>query len=220
MKKIPLNFSAAVFCATLLFAGGCRSYNDEVWKTVDFASTPDRATLFINGENCGLTPRTARLSRSLSYEVRFSKPGYFDENRRIEPSGAEEGAPDLPDSVIVELTKITPEALAARERRLREQQAADAPQTEPGGEGVPATSAENASAQGGVSPAAAEFARSPKPANFTDFRLQEKALKDLLLRGKITEDEYRALHEKLDAAYNEKRLLKAPRLDTYENPEG
>ena len=91
MKKIPLKFSAAVFCATLLFAGGCRSYNDEVWKTVDFASTPDRATLFINGENCGLTPRTARLSRSLSYEVRFSKPGYFDENRRIEPSGAEEG---------------------------------------------------------------------------------------------------------------------------------
>ena len=32
----------------------------------------------------------------------------------------------------------------------------------------------------------------------------------------ITEEEYRSLHEKLYDAYNENRLLKAPRLGTYE----
>ncbi|MGN0860690.1 MAG: PEGA domain-containing protein [Candidatus Spyradosoma sp.] len=206
-KHLLKSFALAFFCC--LFFVGCRSYNDKAWKTVDFVSVPERATLFINGKNCGLTPRTERLSRYGSYEVRFSKPGYFDEDCRLEPFEEEDGSFDILDRVEVELLKISPETLALRERLERGESAGAA-------EARAELAAAEAEKTEGMSLAAVEFSKREKPTDFTDFRLQEKALKRLLGRGEITEEEYRSLHEKLYDAYNENRLLKAPRLGTYE----
>ncbi|MBQ6704558.1 MAG: PEGA domain-containing protein [Opitutales bacterium] len=203
-------FVCALFC-------GCRSYNDSVWKTVDFNSVPGDATVFINGKNCGLTPRTERLSKRGSYDVRFSKPGYFDENFVLESFEDDNGLPDILDSIDVALIKITPETLALRERLERERAeaatvvATGTPEADSTAPEVAATE-ENS----GMSPAAREFAARAKPTDFTDFRLQEKALKRLFQRREITEAEYNSLHEALYNSYNETRLLKAPRLGTYE----
>lgn len=210
-KKICLCVVAAVFCFCLC---ACRSYNDRIWKKVDFASSPAGATVFINGKNCGLTPRTERLSTLGSYRVRFSKPGYFDEDIVLESFKGEDGYSDILDSVELDLVKITPETLAQRERLAQEA-------LRTGGElsaGTPVPSEQDASGESpaGASPAAIEFAKRAKPTDFTDFRLQEKALKRLFMRGEITEKEYHSLHEDLYNAYNENRLLKAPRLGTYE----
>lgn len=204
-----------------LFLNGCRSYNDSAWKTVDFVSSPDRATVFINGKHCGQTPRTERLSRYGTYDVRFSKPGYFDEDFLLEPTNDADGKPDLLGRVEVELVRVTPEALASRERppSAADGNAAEAAAGTSAAAGNAAEAAAGTSAaagENGASPAAVEFSKREKPVNFTDFRLQEKALRGLLMRGEITESEYRALHEKLYSSYNENRLLKAPRLGTYE----
>ncbi len=205
-----------------LFAGlvcvffcGCRSYNASVWKTVDFNSVPGEATVFINGKNCGLTPRTERLSKRGSYEVRFSKPGYFDENFVLASFEDDNGLPDILDSVDVALIKITPEALSLRERLVRERAEAGVVAGTPSAGSV-ASEVAVAEEDNGMSPAAREFASRAKPTDFTDFRLQEKALKRLFLRREITEAEYNSLHEALYNSYNENRLLKAPRLGTYE----
>ncbi len=204
MAKSLSKLFVLAFCG-LFFLVGCRSYNDRAWTTVDFVSEPERATLFINGKNCGLTPRTERLARAGSYEVKFSKPGYFDADYRLESFEGKDGLPTISESVDVKLVKISPEALAERERLARGG-SADAN----GNVAPEQKSPEN------MSPAAAEFSKREKPTDFTDFRLQEKALRRLLQRGEITEDEYRSLHENLYKAYNENRLLKAPRLGTYE----
>lgn len=205
MAKSFSKLLALAFCG-FLFLVGCRSYNDREWTTVDFVSAPERATVFINGKNCGLTPRTERLSRSGSYEVKFSKPGYFDADFRLESFEGADGLPNLLDRVEVELLKISPETLALRERLARGESAE-----------ARADLAAAAKKTEGMSHAAVEFSKREKPTDFTDFRLQEKALRRLLQRGEITEDEYRSLHENLYKAYNENRLLKAPRLGTYEN---
>ncbi len=205
MAKSFLKLFALAFCG-FFFLVGCRSYNDRAWTTVDFVSEPERATLFINGRNCGLTPRTERLACAGSYEVKFSKPGYFDSDCRLESFEGSDGLPKLSDRVEVKLVKISPETLALRER-LANGNPADAP-------AVPAAEQPDT---GKMSPAAVEFSAREKPTNFTDFRLQEKALRSMLQRGEITKAEYHALHEKLDKSYNEKRLLKAPRLGTYES---
>ena len=210
-RKICFFLLAGFVCA--LFCG-CRSYNASVWKTVDFNSVPGEATVFINGKNCGLTPRTERLSKHGSYEVRFSKPGYFDENFVLESFEDDNGLPDILDSVDVTLVKITPETLALRERLERERAEAAAAVAAPSEEAAaPQVVAEDNS---GMSPAAREFAARAKPTDFTDFRLQEKALKRLFQSREITEAEYDSLHEALYNSYNENRLLKAPRLGTYE----
>lgn len=210
MKKFLKASLSLVACAFVcLLANGCRSYNDSAWKTVDFVSVPERATLFINGKNCGLTPRTERLSRSGTYDVRFSKPGYFDEDCLMESIIGEDGLPDILDRLEVELVKITPETLAAREREASGAEKSNVPTAVSESAGTPPPAA-------GMSAAAVEFSKREKPTNFTDFRLQEKALRRLLLNGEITESEYRAIHEKLYESYNENRLLKAPRLGTYE----
>lgn len=181
---------------------------------MDFNSVPGEATVFINGKNCGLTPRTERLSKHGSYEVRFSKPGYFDENFVLESFEDDNGLPDILDSVDVTLVKITPETLALRERLERERAEAAAAVAAPSEEAAaPQVVAEDNS---GMSPAAREFAARAKPTDFTDFRLQEKALKRLFQSREITEAEYDSLHEALYNSYNENRLLKAPRLGTYE----
>lgn len=181
---------------------------------MDFNSVPGEATVFINGKNCGLTPRTERLSKRGSYEVRFSKPGYFDENFVLESFEDDNGLPDILDSVDVALIKITPETLALRERLERERAEAAAAAGTPSADAAPEVAA--AGDNNGMSPAAREFAARAKPTDFTDFRLQEKALKRLFLRREITEAEYNSLHEALYNSYNENRLLKAPRLGTYE----
>lgn len=208
MKKL---FRKIIVCAVGIFLvaglGACRSYNDRLWKTVDFVSTPDQATVFIDGKNCGLTPTTLRLSRSRSYEVRFSKPGFFDEDCLLETFTREDGSKDILDSIEIALVKITPESVAERERLARERA------TDGTGAGTSASARGNAE---GPSPAAVEFSKLGKPSNFTEFRLREKTLKRLLSSGEITEDEFRKLHEELYSSYNENRLLKAPRLDTYE----
>ncbi|MBP3302093.1 MAG: PEGA domain-containing protein [Opitutales bacterium] len=182
---------------------------------MDFNSVPGEATVFINGKNCGLTPRTERLSKHGSYEVRFSKPGYFDENFVLESFEDDNGFPDILDSVDVALVKITPETLAQRERLERERaEAAAVAGTASAGAAAPENS--YGEDNSGMSPAAREFAARAKPTDFTDFRLQEKALKRLFQRREITETEYNSLHEALYNSYNENRLLKAPRLGTYE----
>lgn len=206
-----------IFAATCVLFSACRSYNASVWRTVDFVSAPEGATLFINGKNCGLTPRTERLAKSGNYEVRFSKPGYFDEDVVLESFVAEDGRPDILDSVDVALVKITPESLSLRERLERERTAQSESDQNSGNatpQPVVAVTPENEASS--MSPAAKEFASRPKPTDFTDFRLQEKALKRLFRRGEITEAEYNSLHEALYNSYNENRLLKAPRLGTYE----
>ena len=196
-----------------VFFGACHSSGNSAWKNVEFISFPENATVFINGRNCGLTPRTERLSRRGSYEVRFSKPGYFDENFVLEAFQGDDGLLDILDNVEVSLVKITPETLALRERLERErseQAAASVAGTPPQEAAVESGSGE------GMSPAARAFGSRPKPTDFTDFRLQEKALKRLFQRREITESEYNTLHEALYNSYNETRLLKAPRLGTYE----
>lgn len=207
LRKVVCFLSVAGFCALLC---GCRTYNDSVWKTVDFNSVPGEATVFINGKNCGMTPRTERLSKRGNYEVRFSKPGYFDEDFVLASFSDDRGMPDILDSVEIDLVKITPETLALREQLARDRMPAGTQE-----EAAPAEVVAEAPTPG-LSPAAREFAARPKPTDFTDFRLQEKALKRLFLRGEITEAEYNTLHEALYSSYNENRLLKAPRLGTYE----
>ncbi len=197
---------AFVACVAVIPSlSGCRSYNDHVWRTVSFVTEPDRATIFINGKNCGITPGKERMDRRGTYEIRFSKPGYFDEVVVLESFTNSDGAPDILDSVEVQLEKVTPEGLAARERLLSqgEKEATPLPV-------VPATE------QGAMSPAAIAFEKQEKPINFTDFRLREKELLRLFNAGKITQEEYKKLHNDLCDSYNETRLLKAPRLGTYE----
>ena len=196
-----------------VFFGACHSNSSSAWKDVEFVSSPENATVFINGRNCGLTPRTERLSRRGSYEVRFSKPGYFDENFVLEAFQGDDGLSDILSNVEVSLVKITPESLALRERleRERSEQAAASLAGTPPQEPVVESSAD-----GAMSPAARAFSARPKPTDFTDFRLQEKALKRLFQRREITEAEYNTLHEALYNSYNATRLLKAPRLGTYE----
>lgn len=183
LQKLPLAGICICFCALI----GCRAHDgNAAWKTVEFVSEPDRATLFINGRNCGLTPRAERLDRSASCEVRFSKPGYFDEDRELVPVVPRAGAPaDIPDRLEVTLVKITPESAAARASA-----------------GTPAG---DDSRGNSMSPAAAEFSAQGAPANFTELRLREEALDRLFRRGEITEDERRSLLEALHDAYGKKR---------------
>lgn len=196
---------AGIFLLCLNFVG-CQTSTNHDWKRVEFISEPERATVFINGKNCGLTPHSELLSRSGSYDVRFSIPGYFDGTCSLVSYINDEGRPDISNRIELALEKITPEALAEREMTL-------APKPAPATE-----KKEGASEKGtGASPAAVEFAQRPTPTDFTDFRLQEKALRRLLKNGSITHEEYCTLHEKLYEAYNENRLLKAPRLGTYES---
>ena len=200
-------------CLSALFSA-CRSAGDSVWKEVDFVSTPEGATVFINGKNCGITPRTELLSRLGNYTVRFSKPGFFDEDIILESFMNENGQADILERVELSLVKITPESLALRERGA--QSSAEVAATVPADAADGNAPAVAPSASGGMSPAAREFAARAKPTDFTDFRLQEKMLKRLFQRKEISEEEYRALHEALYNTYNENRLLKAPRLGTYE----
>lgn len=209
------NIVVAVFFSCLcVFFSACRSSGDSVWKEVEFSSEPQGATIFINGKNCGTTPRTELLSRLGYYSVRFSKPGFFDEDVVLESFTDEHGRADILESVELSLVKITPESLALREREsqnasLVEDAGVAAEKQSAGGNDVPASGAE-------MSPAAREFSLRAKPTDFTDFRLQEKILKRLYQQKKITDDEYHTLHEALYNTYNENRLLKAPRLGTYE----
>lgn len=212
--RIKNIFVAVFFSCLCVFFSACRSSGDSVWKEVEFTSEPQGATIFINGKNCGTTPRTELLSRLGYYSVRFSKPGFFDEDVVLESFTDENGRADILESVELSLVKITPENLALRERES--QGAAVAGSCVPVAEkqavaenAVPVSGAE-------MSPAAKEFSLRAKPTDFTDFRLQEKILKRLYQQKKITEDEYHTLHEALYNTYNENRLLKAPRLGTYE----
>lgn len=201
MNRAILKIVAGVVCCASVFLfSACGHYNDRAWKTVDFESSPDRATVFINGRNCGLTPLTERLSRSGSYSVRFSKPGFFDETSDIESFVDENGRADIVERVSVTLREAVAEA----------ENPAAVPATE-----TTASAAAPASEKSALTPAQ-EFSALPAPTDFTDFRLREKDLKNLLQNGKITETEYETLHEQLYNAYNENRLLKTPRLGTYE----
>lgn len=199
-----LCFSVCGIVVATLF-GACRSYNDRAWRSVEFVSDPPRATLFVNGKNCGLTPREEILDRRGNYEVRFSKPGYFDETVVIASFVGADELPDIVDKIDIRLEKITPDALSARERPASPEKSENAP-----------AKAVSAGTPAGMSPAAAEFSKREKPVNFTDFRLQEKILLRLLENGEISQEEHRTLHEELYKSYNETRLLKAPRLGTYE----
>lgn len=202
VKFLRNSLSSLAALSLALMLGGCQSYNDRAWKTVEFVSSPERATVFINGKNCGLTPRQERLSCTHSYDVRFSLPGYFDETCTLEPFMTEDGQWDLLERMEVTLLEITPEMMALREKLDRE----NAPKTSGAEPAKPAKIS-----------AAEEFLALEPPVNFTEFRLREKMLKNLLNRGEITQEEYNDIHEKLYSSYNENRLLKTPRLGTYEN---
>lgn len=196
------------FCAMLALAAalvsGCRSRGDEVWKNVRFVSSPSEATVFINGKNCGLTPRTTQLRRDTAYEVRFSKPGFFDENCSIVPVIGENGVPDIVGRVDVALTRITADASAARERERR------------GNTEVPAGTAVGAGTL--ASPAAVEFSRKAHPADFTERLLLESELKNLAQSGAISATEYEALRRRFSAGTNgEEQGGKTPDFPDAEN---
>lgn len=185
MKKNLQMPPLAGLCVFLCALTGCRAHDDgAALKTVEFVSEPDRASLFINGRNCGLTPMSARLDRGGSYEVRFSKPGYFDEDRVLAPVARRPGAPaDIPDRLEAALLKITPETAAARASSA----------------GTPASAVPRGN--GGMSAAAAEFAAQDVPANFTELRLREETLDRLFRRGEITAEERGLLLAALREAY-------------------
>lgn len=202
IKLFRNTFLCLAILPSVLALVSCRSYNDQAWKTVEFISSPERATVFINGKNCGLTPREERLSCAHSYEVRFSLPGYFDETCTLEPFMTEDGTLDITDRIEVGLAEITPEMVAIRENLERQ--------------ATPKKDDTDSSKSTKISPAE-EFLALSAPINFTEFRLREKMLKELLRRGEITQKEYSDIHEKLYSSYNENRLLKTPRLGTYES---
>lgn len=181
--KITL-FAAFAFVAVL--ATGCRSRGEDVWKNVRFISEPDEATVFINGKNCGLTPRTAQLRRDSAYEVRFSKPGFFDENCSIVPAVGESGAPDIVGRIEVSLTRITADASVSRGRDMR------------------GNVAENAESGGRAdelsSPAAIAFSRRARPSDFTERLLLESELEDLVQSGQISGREHEVLRRRLFSA--------------------
>lgn len=182
-----ITLCAALALAAALFSG-CRSRGDEAWKNVRFVSSPDEATVFINGKNCGLTPRTTQLRRDTAYEVRFSKPGFFDENCSIVPAIGENGVPDIVGRVEVSLTRITADTSAARERERR---------------GNAETSAGTADGAGALtSPAAIEFSRKAFPSDFTERLLLESELKTLAQSGAISAEEYEALRRRFSAGTN------------------
>jgi len=97
----------ALICLFAALAAACVSSDGNAKKNVDFISTPDEATVFINGENRGLTPLRLRLSNDGSYSVRFSKPGFFDEDFLVEPTINARGNAELADCVEVALREAT-----------------------------------------------------------------------------------------------------------------
>lgn len=145
---------------SVLAATACVSDDGIVKKDVDFISNPDEATVFINGENYGLTPLRVSLPVDGSYSVRFSKPGFFDEEFLVEPTTDARGNANLARRVEISLRRAADE------------------------------------------PAAAEISSRSTPVDFTEFRLREKEIRDLLQNGKISEEEGLALLEKLRADYD------------------
>jgi len=97
----------ALVCLFATLVAACVSTDGNAKKNVDFISTPDEATVFINGENRGLTPLRLRLSNDSSYSVRFSKPGFFDEDFLVEPTANARGNAELADRVEVALQEAT-----------------------------------------------------------------------------------------------------------------
>lgn len=172
---------AGTVCIAML-AAGCRSRANDTVKNVAFISTPDEATVFINGKNCGLTPHEALLDRNGFYEVRFSKPGFFDENRVIEPKRGADGVSDIVGRVEVTLVRVSADALTVRERRS-------------GGNATDG-SVEGTGADAAMSPAARELFSRERPTDFTERLLLEDELKDLLRRGAISREEYDALRDR------------------------
>ncbi|MDP4610261.1 MAG: PEGA domain-containing protein [Opitutales bacterium] len=59
-----------------LFFTGCASLDRGVSQKVSIDSSPPGATVFINGEEYGVTPLEVKLARKLNHEIRMEKTGF------------------------------------------------------------------------------------------------------------------------------------------------
>ncbi|MGJ8649155.1 MAG: PEGA domain-containing protein [Opitutaceae bacterium] len=59
-----------------LFFTGCASLDRGVPQKVSIDSSPPGATVFINGEEYGVTPLEVKLARKLNHEIRMEKTGF------------------------------------------------------------------------------------------------------------------------------------------------
>jgi len=81
MNKLFLPF------AFLLSLSGCASIIDGTTQPLSFASTPDEATVYINGQAVGKTPVTIQIKKQNgSQTLRFSKEGFKDVDMSLNSS--------------------------------------------------------------------------------------------------------------------------------------
>lgn len=71
MKPVHL-----IFIGLILFASGCATVIKGRYQLVSFSSTPEAATVTLNGRTLGQTPLTIELKKSTGQEVVFEKEGY------------------------------------------------------------------------------------------------------------------------------------------------
>lgn len=161
----------------LLF--GCHTSEKGAFRRVDFFSEPERATVFINGRNSGLTPLSVQLERSKSFDVRFSRPGYFDGFCVVEPCLGE-GNGNISTRVELVLERITQDALFKK----RESVISGEEKSEIDSDKV-------------------AFLMESTPTNFADFLLKEKELFRLFKNGVISDAEFRTIRERLREIYHE-----------------
>lgn len=74
--KISLILLSFLNCSLFLILQGCATFEKGVPQEVVILSFPTEASVYINGEACGITPMEIELPRKLTYQVRLEKEGY------------------------------------------------------------------------------------------------------------------------------------------------
>jgi hypothetical protein len=75
MKKLICFVLIAVFCLS-----GCATIFKGSTDTVNFASQPDKASVYVNGINMGKSPISLELKSNKTYNIEFRLDGYESKN--------------------------------------------------------------------------------------------------------------------------------------------